>query len=33
MKALLLSDNVDTYIEYENNLKKHLVNAGYDQYF
>jgi response regulator NasT len=33
MKALLLSDNVDTYIEYENNLKSHLSNAGYDQHF
>mgnify|MGYP001162065862 CR=1 FL=1 len=29
MKALLLSDNTDTYIEYENNLKNHLSNAGY----
>ena len=33
MKALLLSDNVDTYIEYENNLKQHLTDAGFDQHF
>ena len=33
MKALLLSDNVDTYIEYENNLKHHLTDAGFDQHF
>ena len=33
MKALLLSDNVDTYIEYENILKNHLTDAGYDQHF
>ena len=33
MKALLLSDNVDAYIEYENKLKKHLTDAGFDQQF
>lgn len=33
MKALLLSDNADTYIEYENNLKSHLTEAGFDQHF
>ena len=33
MKALLLSDNADTYIQYENNLKNHLADAGYDKHY
>lgn len=33
MKALLLSDNANTYREYENNLKSHLTAAGFDQHF